>query len=177
MKYGVLTFQKAIEAPELLAKPVREYLDSHKELKDVWVAEIDPSLADTAAFCEKYDISPEVSANCVIVEAKRGEKVQYAACVILSTTRVDVNGVIRKALDARKASFAPRDTATSLAAMEYGGITPIGLPSDWPIFIDTRVMGREELVIGSGIRGSKIITPCEVLKALANARILDIVKE
>jgi len=176
MKYGTLTFQNASETPELLAKPVREYLAAHRELQDVWVSEIDPSLADTAAFCEKYEIGLDVSANCVVVEAKRGERVWYAACIILATTRADVNGVIRKELDARKISFAPMDTATSLTSMEYGGITPIGLPADWPIYVDSQVVEQEKLIIGSGIRGSKILTTPNVLKSLRNAQVMNITK-
>jgi len=176
MKYGTLTFERASDVPELLAEPVQKYLRTHKT-QDVWVSRIDPSLADTAAFCEKYEIGLEVSANCVVVEAKRGERVWYAACVILATTRADVNGVIRKALDARKVSFAPMEIAVSLTAMEYGGITPIGLPSEWPIFIDSQVMAQQKLIVGSGIRGSKVITTPEVLKSLENARVADIVKK
>lgn len=176
MKYGGLTFRAASEFPELLAGPARDYLDTHKDLQDVWVSEIDPSLADTAAFCEKYEIGLDVSANCVIVEAKRGERVWYATCIILATTRADVNGVIRKALDARKVSFAPMDTATSLTKMEYGGITPIGLPVEWPIYIDSQVVEQEKLIIGSGIRGSKILTTPEILRSLENAQVMAITK-
>lgn len=177
MKFGTLTFQAASEAPDLLAEPVREYLRVHPDLQDVWVSEIDPSLADTAAFCEKYEIGLDLSANCVIVEAKRGERVWYAACIILATTRADVNGVIRKALDARKVSFAPMDTATSLTSMEYGGITPVGLPADWPIYIDSQVVEQEKLIIGSGIRGSKILTTPGVLRSLPNTQVFSIVKQ
>ena len=176
MTYGTLTFQNALAAPGLLANPICEYLNNHPELQDVWVSKIDPSLADTAAFCEKYEIGLDVSANCVIVEAKRGDRVWYAACIILATTRADVNGVIRKALDARKVSFAPMDTATSLTGMEYGGITPIGLPADWPIYIDSQVIEQEKLIIGSGIRGSKILTTPDVLESLDNVQVMTIVK-
>jgi prolyl-tRNA editing enzyme YbaK/EbsC (Cys-tRNA(Pro) deacylase) len=176
MQYGNLTFQLATEAPKLLAKPTQQYLADHTGLHDVWVSAIDPALADTAAFCENYAIGLDVSANCVVVAAKRGERVWYAACVVLATTRADVNGTIRKALDARKVSFAPMDTALSLAGMEYGGITPIGLPADWPIYVDGRVVEQERLILGSGIRGSKILTTSQILKMIKNVEVMDISK-
>ena len=175
MRYGTLTFERALDKPELLAKPTYEYLESHT-LQGVWVSEIDPALADTAAFCDAYKISPEVSANCVIVEAKRDERVWYAACIVLATTRVDVNGAVRKLLEARKTSFAPMDVAINLTKMEYGGITPIGLPPEWPIFIDSHVLEQEKLIVGSGIRGSKIITTAKVLGELSGVQVVTIVK-
>ena len=94
----------------------------------VWVAEIDPDLADTAAFCERYDVALAESANCVVVTGRRDGEPRYAACVVLATTRADVNGLARRQLDVRKASFAPMDDAVAQTGMEYGGITPIGLP-------------------------------------------------
>lgn len=172
---GKLTFQPTEDSPELLGETVNDYLSKHGH-GGVWVSAIDPSLADTAAFCEYYDIGPDVSANCVIVEGKRGEAVWHAACIILATTRADVNGAIRKTLGARKTSFAPMDTATSLTHMEYGGITPIGLPEDWPILIDCRVIQRKLLIIGSGIRGSKILITAERLQGFVNAQVLEIAK-
>lgn len=176
MQYGTLLFQSALEVSDLLAEPVRAYLIAHPELQDVRVSAIDPDLADTAAFCKHYQIGLEASANCVIVEAKRAERVWYAACIVLATTRADVNGVVRKQLDARKISFAPMDIATSRTGMEYGGITPIGLPTDWPIFIDEQVARQERLIVGSGIRGSKILTTPDVLTSLNGAAVLAIAK-
>ena len=106
------------------------------------MAEIDPDLADTAAFCERYDVSLAESANCVVIAGKREGETRFAACIVLATTRADVNNVGRQALDVRKASFAPMDIAVAETAMEYGGITPIGLPAGWPILVDAAV-GRD----------------------------------
>jgi prolyl-tRNA editing enzyme YbaK/EbsC (Cys-tRNA(Pro) deacylase) len=170
VEIGKLTFVPAMEAPELVAESVRRYLDSD----GLWVSAIDPDLADTAAFCEHYEIGLDMSANCVVVEAKRAERVWQAACIVLATTRADVNGIVRKHLGARKISFASMDTAVSLTGMEYGGITPIGLPADWPILVDQNVMNQERVVIGSGIRGSKLLAATEVLASLPNAEVLDI---
>ena len=141
---GTLKTEPARTRPDLLAPPVAAALDAwpadgRSPVDDVLVAPIDPTLADTAAFCEAYEVGMDVSANCVVVAGKRGGEVRYAACVVLATTRADVNGVVRRLLDARKASFAPMDEAVELTGMEYGGITPIGLPADWPVLVDARV--------------------------------------
>lgn len=152
-----LDYVIALDAPELLADPVVAFLRSHDAMAgQLQVAAIDPDLADTAAFCEKYGHTMEASANCVIVAGKRGEDVRYAACVVLATTRADVNGVIRKRLDARKASFALMDDAVALSGMEFGGITPFGLPAEWPVLVDPRVLECDFAVFGSGLRASKL---------------------
>lgn len=170
---GDLTWLPAAEHPELLAAPVAEAL-LNSGPSDVFVAQIDPGLADTAAFCERYDVGLEESANCVIVEGRRGDTSTLAAVMVLATDRADVNKTIRKHLGARKASFAPMDTATSLSGMEYGGITPIGLPADWPTLVDGAVAAGGWLVIGSGIRGSKIAIRGADLADLSGAEVLDL---
>jgi prolyl-tRNA editing enzyme YbaK/EbsC (Cys-tRNA(Pro) deacylase) len=171
VRLGSLTFVPAGDAPELVAEPVRPLLRD-----GLWVSAIDPSLADTAAFCGHHGIGLDVSANCVVVEARRADRVWFAACVVLASTRADVNGVVRKHLGARKISFAPMDTAVSLTGMEDGGITPVGLPHDWPILVDQAVVGQERVVIGSGVRGSKLLAATAVLASLPNAEVLAITK-
>ncbi|GAA3108990.1 hypothetical protein GCM10020001_028850 [Nonomuraea salmonea] len=116
-----LQWVPATGRPDLLAGPVTRAV---ADLEGVEVAEIDPELADTAAFCERYGVSLDESANCVVVAAKRGGETRYAACMVLATMRVDVNGVVRRHLDARKTSFAPMADAVERTGMEYGGITP-----------------------------------------------------
>ena len=108
-----------------------------------------------------------------MIKGKRGGEVRFAACMVLATTRADVNGVVRRRLDVRTASFAPMDEAVALTGMEYGGITPIGLPPDWPILIDAAVAEAGEVVIGSGIRGSKLFLPASSLSALPNAEVIE----
>jgi prolyl-tRNA editing enzyme YbaK/EbsC (Cys-tRNA(Pro) deacylase) len=176
MDVGKLRFVPITEAIELVGGPVGECLQPTKVSDGLWVSAIDPELADTAAFCEHYGIELGISANCVVVEAKRAERVWHAACIVLATTRADVNGIIRKHLGARKISFASMDTAVSLTGMEYGGITPIGLPADWPILIDQNVIEQERVVIGSGIRGSKLLVSTGVLASLPNAEVLAITR-
>ena len=114
-----------------------------------------------------------MSANCVVIAAKRGDDIRYAACVILATTRADVNGVVRRNLDARKASFAPMDEAVARTGMEYGGITPPGLPPEWPILIDPAVPAAGDVVVGSGVRRSKLVLPGRLLAELPAAVVVE----
>lgn len=166
---GSLELLPVLDHLELVAAPVAAALP---QLADVWVATIDPTLADTAAFCETYDVGLDVSANCVIVAGRRGEVTRYAACMILATTRADVNGVVRQLLDARKASFAPMDDAVELTGMQYGGITPVGLPADWPVFIDSRIVDLPQIVIGSGVRDSKLVLSGATLAGIPSAQVI-----
>lgn len=164
-----LTWQRADEHPELLAEPV---LAAVRGMSEVRVAEIDPELADTVQFCEHYDLPLGTSANCVVVAAKRGGETTYAACMVLATDRADVNGTIRRRLGARKASFAPMDEATGMTDMEYGGITPFGLPEGWPVLVDEAVATETEVVVGSGLRRSKLLVPGKMLGGLPSAQAL-----
>jgi prolyl-tRNA editing enzyme YbaK/EbsC (Cys-tRNA(Pro) deacylase) len=157
---------------DLVAQPVAAALDSWASADDVAVAPIDASLADTAAFCETYGVALDDSANCVVIAGRRGGTTSYAACVVLATTRADVNGTVRRRLDARKASFAAMDDAVRLTGMEFGGITPIGLPAQWPVLIDAAVLGRDVVVIGSGIRASKLALPAGMLATLPAAEVV-----
>lgn len=157
-------------APHLLAAPVQDALTAFG-WDDVEVAPIDPDLADTAAFCAAYSWPPEASANCVVVAARRGERTTLAACVVLATTRADVNGFVRRKLDARKASFAAMEEVVQESSMEYGGITPVGVPADWPVFVDAAVLDVDRVVVGSGIRGSKLVLPSRLLAELPGAEV------
>jgi len=125
---GSLELQPALDNPHLLAESVLAALAAGViPAEEVWVAAIDPALADTEALVGAYGVGLDVSANCVVVSGRRGERTSYAGCCVLATTRADVNGVVRRELDARKASFAPVDATLAATGMEYGGITPIGL--------------------------------------------------
>jgi prolyl-tRNA editing enzyme YbaK/EbsC (Cys-tRNA(Pro) deacylase) len=167
---GTLDWQPALDHSELMARPVR---DAIVELElDCFVAPIDPNQADTAAFCAAYEVPLEVSANCVVVAGRRADVSVMAACLVRATDRADVNRVIRKRLDVRKISFAGMDDAVRETGMEYGGITPIGLPASWPILVDEAVAALDMIVVGSGIRGSKIAMPGRSAASLPYAEVL-----
>jgi prolyl-tRNA editing enzyme YbaK/EbsC (Cys-tRNA(Pro) deacylase) len=170
-RLGSLDVRPAREHPELMAASVAAAVAGADA--DAWIAEIDPGLADTAALTAAHGLDPDDSGNCVIVVGKRGGVLRPAACVILSSTRADVNGLARKHLEARKASFAPQDWAVAETAMEYGGITPVGLPPVWPILIDRAVTEREWVIVGSGLRRSKLVLPGRFLTLLPGAVVLD----
>ncbi len=176
MSMGTLTGAPALERPGLLAAPVAAALAALGDklpAADVGVAEIDPALAGTAEFCARYGVSPEESANCVVVAGRRDGQTRYAACLVLATTRADVNGIVRRQLDVRKASFAPVQTAVELTGMEYGGITPVGLPAGWPVFVDAAVAATGQVVIGSGVRRSKLMLPGAALAQLPGAEVIE----
>ncbi|MFJ6215608.1 YbaK/EbsC family protein [Streptomyces sp. NPDC092296] len=165
----------AVDRPDLVAGPVGAALAAWRgpePVESVLVVDTDPDAADTAVFCETYGVRPEESANCVVMAAKRGSTVTLAACVVLASTRADVNGVVRRHLGARKASFAPMDEAVSRSGMAYGGITPVGLPADWPLLVDAAAAEAPWLVIGSGLRRSKLLLPGKALAGLPGAEVL-----
>src|SRR2546423_13714107 len=160
-----LVFAPALSRPDLLAAPVAAALRDLQGADDVEVAEIDPALAATAAFCERYGVAPEESANCVVIAAKRGGETRYAACMVAATTRADVNGLVRRHLDARKASFAPVAEVTAATGMEYGGITPGGPPPGWPGPVEGGGAKNPSGVIGPGVPGPQLRAPRRPLAA------------
>lgn len=171
-RIGTLNWLPARTQPQLLAAPVWQALS--RLAGDLYVAAIDPALADTAAFCATYEVPLAVSANCVVVAGRRGEQSTMAACLVLATDRADVNKTVRKHLDVRKISFAPMTDAVAQTSMEYGGITPIGLPSGWPILVDQAVAASDWVVIGCGIRGSKIALRGPAVAHLDGAQVLSL---
>lgn len=169
-----LTWLPAADHPELLAPPVMAAVEQlTKDGLSVEAAAIDPTDADTEAFCARYGEPLAESANCVVVAGKRGGVVTYAACLVLATTKADINGLVRRHLDVRKVSFAPLDEVVAATGMAYGGVTPLGLPAAWPVLIDATVATADSLVIGSGLRESKLRLPGPTLAALPTAAVLD----
>jgi prolyl-tRNA editing enzyme YbaK/EbsC (Cys-tRNA(Pro) deacylase) len=136
------------------------------------VFECDPEMADTAAFCERYGFELEQSANTIMVATKT-DPVQYAACVVLATDKLDVNKKVCQLLGVRKASFAPMEAALELSHMEYGGVTIFGLPEDLRILVDSRVLENAEVVMGGGNRSSKVILDPQQLLRLGNVEVIE----
>jgi prolyl-tRNA editing enzyme YbaK/EbsC (Cys-tRNA(Pro) deacylase) len=151
---GTLTSVPASRRPDLLAEPTRAALQRAGWMDLVGVVEIDPAVSDTSASRETFEE-------------------RLAACVVLFTTRADVNGSVRRRLDVRKASFLSMERAVELSGMEYGGINPIGLPAEWPVLVDRRVVDAGVVLIGSGLRRSKILLPGVMLGDLPSAEVSD----
>ena len=152
---------------------IRQFLKSTK--LDFEVIDCDPEFADTNVFCKEYGIDLEDSVNAIVVKTKTGE-LKYAVCALLATTRLDINKTIRKKLGARKVSFADIGETVELTAMNIGGVTPLSLPSNLPLWVDSKIMQRSTIVLGGGNRSSKIkISPkifnytlnTEIIKSLA----------
>ena len=139
---------------------------------DYEIVPCDPALADTAQFCEAYGYAPEDSANTIVVIGK-SDPPTFVACVVLATTRLDVNKAVRNRLGVRKASFADAESTRRLTGMEIGGVTAVGLPPDLPIWIDALVLTRPRIVLGGGSRECKILAPPQLLTALPNAEVVD----
>ncbi|MER5221067.1 YbaK/EbsC family protein [Streptomyces flaveus] len=180
MRAPIGHFDNATPAPDCLDELTRPVADAVRHWRgnvpaeQIVYVDTEPDWADTATFLEHY--GPELldqSANCVVVAGKRGGESTLAACVVLSATRVDVNGVVRRQLGARKASFASMDTATGETGMEYGGITPIGLPGDWPVLVDSAVVDLPYVLVGSGRRRGKLLVPGKAFAELPNAVVLE----
>ncbi|MGW3497781.1 YbaK/EbsC family protein [Streptomyces sp. NPDC001020] len=180
MRAPIGDFDNATPAPDCVEELVRPVADAVRQWSGSVPADrivhvdTEPEWADTAVFLEHYgkDLLDR-SANCVVVAGKRGSETTLAACVVLSGTRVDVNGVVRRQLGARKASFAPMEVATGETGMEYGGITPIGLPGTWPVLVDSAVVDLPYVLVGSGRRRGKLLVPGKAFAELANVVVLE----
>ena len=155
------------------ADPERDWLAGHLAGLGVpyQLFPCDPTLADTAAFCAAYGFSPDESANTIVVIGKSNPPV-YAACVVLATTRLDVNRTVRDRLGTHKASFAGADETRELTGMAIGGVTVFGLPPELPIYVDARVMDREQIVLGGGSRSWKVIATPAILLALPRVEVV-----
>lgn len=180
MRAPIGDFDTATPVPDCLQELTASVADAVRNWQGavpadrVLYVETDPRWADTAVFVEHYGRELlEQSANCVVVAGKRGGETTLAACVVLSTTRLDVNGVVRRRLGARKASFASMETATGETGMEYGGITPVGLPAAWPLLIDSAVVDLPYVLVGSGRRRGKLLVPGKALAELPGAVVLE----
>jgi len=154
----------------------RRVRDSVARIAGVEVVDCDPALADTAAFCAAYGYDLDDSANAILVVGKASRQdvpPVYAACVVLASTRLDVNRAVRKRLGTKKASFAPPDVTAELTGMAIGGVTPFALPDGLPLWIDARVMARERIVVGGGSRAAKVVGPPSMLLTVASAEVVD----
>jgi prolyl-tRNA editing enzyme YbaK/EbsC (Cys-tRNA(Pro) deacylase) len=171
-----LKFQSAINHPNLVGPSITSLLQNWQGIvpvEDIHVAEIDPVSAGGQDFCTRYGFSFNTGANCVIVEAVRNERRTLAACVSLVGWQLNLNTVVRKFLGARRVSLAPLDLILQISQMEYGSITPFGLPSAWPILLDSQILNSSKIVIGSGLLKSKLFLPTHALVDLPGAVVIE----
>jgi prolyl-tRNA editing enzyme YbaK/EbsC (Cys-tRNA(Pro) deacylase) len=170
---GTLVSLSVADRPDLLAPTVADALTAWTHTDQVAVVEIDPELADTAAMSAAYDLPMSTGANCVVVAGRRDGEERVAACLVRADTRADVNNVVKRTLDVRKASFLAMDRAVTESGMEYGGITPVGLPPQWRVLVDPLALEIDVAVIGSGVRRSKLLVPGRLLGELPHAEVVE----
>ena len=171
-RIGSLTATPALERADLLGPTVRAALEQWTHAGQVGVVEIDPALADTAAMTEAYDVPLTASANCVVVSGRRAGEERVAACVVRADTRADVNNLVKRTLDVRKATFLAMERAVEETGMQYGGITPVGLPPGWRVLVDAACLDIDVAIIGSGVRRSKLLLPGPRLADLPATEVL-----
>jgi prolyl-tRNA editing enzyme YbaK/EbsC (Cys-tRNA(Pro) deacylase) len=162
----------ALAHPDLVAPPVADLLAAWLFADRVAVVRIDPELADTAAMTAEYALPLTASGNCVVVTGSRSGEERIAACVVRADTRADVNNRVRKLIDVRKATFLSMERAVAESGMEYGGITPVGLPKAWRLLVDERLLAEPVVILGSGVRRSKLLLPGSALADLPGAEVV-----
>jgi len=129
------------------------------------VVTIDPAFADTAEFCARYGYGLDVSANCLLV-ATREDVPRLAACMVLATTRLDVNRRVRGLMEVRKLSFAPAELTVERTGMQLGGVTPFGLDASIPLYVDARIAELDRVIVGGGSRSVKLHVAPSALVAI-----------
>ena len=172
-RVGRLQAGPVLDRPDLVAAPVAAALQGWSGAAEVGVVEIDPDLADTAALAEAFDLPMETNGNCVVVGGRRAGEERVGACVVRADTRADVNNLVKRRLDVRKASFLRTEQAVEETGMEYGGITPVGLPAGWRLLVDSSLTTMPVVVIGSGLRRSKLLLAGALLADLPGAEVVD----
>lgn len=173
---NILNFKKVVDNKNLVAECTYNCIDSifsEDEKNNILVAEINPEYMDGIKLCEHYNIDIKKGANCLICECKRGENKSYVALLVPTGYRYNMSSTVRKYTNSRMVSVAPLEYVLEKTKMEYGSINPIGLPSDWRIFVDPKVMEADRIICGSGLQNSKISLPSEYLLKLSNVEILD----
>ena len=171
-----LTFDKILNNKELLANTTYNYIInnfSRQEIDNILVAEIEPKFMDGIKLCEHYNIDMKTGVNCLICECKRGDNKSYVALLVPTGYKYNMSSTVRKHTNSRIVSVAPLEYVLEATKMEYGSINPIGLPNNWKIFIDPKVMEVERIICGSGLQKSKLSIPSKYLLKLNNTEILE----
>lgn len=176
MENTLLKFSPVLDRADLVSETVYDAVNKWsgpQDKKDFLVTEIDPDFAGGLELCEKYKVNQENGANCLVVVGTRGANKTFASCLVPVGYKYNMSGVVRKTLNARQVSVAPLDYVLAETKMEYGSITPIGLPAEWIIFIDPLVLKSERIIVGGGLVKSKLSIPSKALLSLPNATILE----
>lgn len=171
-----LDFKIVTENPNLVAPSTYSCIEnifSKDEKNNILVAEIDSEYMDGIKLCEHYDIDIKTGVNCLVCECKRCENKSYVALLVPTGYKYNMSSTVRKYTNSRMVSVAPLDYVLEKTKMEYGSINPIGLPHEWRIFIDPKVLEVNKIICGSGLQKSKISLPSKYLLKLNNVEILE----
>ena len=171
-----LEFKKVIDNKDLVSDTTYNCINSvfsDEEKNDFFVAEINPDYYDGIMLFDNYEVGDRLGVNCLICECKRNAQVQYAALLVPTGYKYNMSTTVRKYTNSRMVSVAPLDYVLEKTKMEYGSINPVGLPNDWKIFIDPKVLEKTIIICGSGLKKSKISFPSKYLLRLNNVEILD----
>ena len=176
MTIGKLDFKPIIDNPNMVPKCIYDFVNGYDNLdvkKQFLFSQINPDFADGNRLCEEYSIDKSLGFNCLIVECKRNEVVKYCALVVPIGYKYNMGSVVRKYTNSRVVSVAPLDYVLDKTQMEYGSITPIGLPSDWMILVDPLIKEQKQIIIGGGFVNAKISLPVELFLKLPNVEIVE----
>ena len=168
-----LDFHPAHKHPELLAPSVYRFIQDFDKEQVIKAAQINPDFADGDLLSQHYGILYEMEVNCLVVQGQRGDKIRFAALLVPYGKKAKTNATVKGPLDAAKVSFAKLDDVLTATGMEFGSITPIGLPEDWAILIDASLLNKPQLVLGGGLVSSKILVPSSLLPQLPNAQVIE----
>ncbi len=157
----------------LLPDSVYEFITSSKWADSFLVAEINPEYADGESLSREYDIPYDMELNCLVVEGRRKDVVRYAALIVPYGKRASMNAKVRNPLDAKEVKLADLNYVTEVTGMEYGSITPVGLPADWMILIDSSVFDQEYVIVGGGLVKSKLMLPARLFKEFPNCVVIE----
>lgn len=173
---SILDFKPILENRTLVSEVNLKIIESvftEEEQREISVAEIDTTYIDGISLCNHYHVPYECGANCLVVECKRGTDKKYVALVVPVGYKYNMSSTVRKYTNARMVSVAPLDYVLEKTKMEQGSINPFGVPLEWEIFVDPKVLDNEKIVCGSGLRKSKLLLPSKYLLKLPNVVILD----
>jgi prolyl-tRNA editing enzyme YbaK/EbsC (Cys-tRNA(Pro) deacylase) len=135
-----------------------------------------PEWADTEIFCANYNIPRDHAANTIVVSSKSEPK-QYSACLVLANSKLDVNHAVSRLMGIKRLSFASAEETEAVTGQMLGGVTVFGLPDSIPLYIDSRVMAKDYVIVGGGNRSTKIKIQPEELRKIPRAAISNIAIE
>ena len=168
-----IEFEPLLNKTYLVPLSVYERTATFNNPDEILVAEIDPTCADGNTLCETYNLDHKMSIKCLIVESNDDDKEKVRAAILLPIDYKYSSSTVKKILESRDVTFSPLEEIIEATGMEYGSITPIGLPENYHILIDPLVLDNERIIVGGGLKKSKILMPSQTLLEIPNSKIVE----